>query len=107
MSPVVVYITASSEDEAAAIGKALVAEHLCACANVFPGVRSFYRWEGRIEDDREAVLIAKTTEDRVEAVTERVKALHSADLPCVVALPVAGGNAPFLDWIAEETQPEG
>lgn len=106
MSAVVLYITAASEDEAARIGRALVEEHLCACANVIPGVRSFYRWEGRIEDDREAVLIAKTTEDRVEAATERVKALHSADLPCVVALPVGGGNAPFLDWIAAETQPE-
>lgn len=104
MSPVMLYITASGEDEAARIGRALVEERLCACANVIGGVRSFYRWEGALQDDREAVVVAKTTEDRVAAATERVRALHSYDVPCIVAVPIRGGNDAFLDWIAAETR---
>lgn len=106
MALILLYVTTSGEEEAAMIGRTLVIERLCACANVIAGVRSFYRWEGKVEDDREAVLIAKTTDDRAAAATDRIKALHSADLPCVVALPVAGGNIPFLDWVAAETHAE-
>ncbi|MGE0651231.1 MAG: divalent-cation tolerance protein CutA [Alphaproteobacteria bacterium] len=102
-SVVVLYITTASADDAARIGRALVEERLCACANVIAPVRSFYRWEGRIQDDREAVLIAKTDAGKVEAATVRIKSLHSYELPCIVALPVSGGNADFLEWVARET----
>lgn len=97
------YITASGEEEAARIGRALVEERLCACANVIGPVRSFYRWEGVLKDEREAVLIAKTTDDKVTVVTERVRALHSYALPCVVAVPITDGNRAFLEWVAAET----
>ncbi len=65
MSAMLLYITASNEEEAARIGRTLVEERLCACANVIAPVRSFYRWQGELQDDREAVVIAKTTEDKV------------------------------------------
>ncbi|HEX9810202.1 MAG TPA: divalent-cation tolerance protein CutA [Alphaproteobacteria bacterium] len=103
MGSVVLYVTTSSEEEAARIGRALVAERLVACANVLGRVRSFYHWQGELQDDAEAVLVAKTREERVAAVTERIRALHSYTLPCVVALPIVGGNEAFLDWIAAET----
>lgn len=103
MAAVLLYVTASSPDEAAAIGRTLVEERLCACANVIGPVRSFYRWEGAVQDDREVVLIAKTVAEKVAAATDRVRALHSYTLPCVVALPLVGGNVAFLDWIAAET----
>ncbi len=104
MAPIILYVTASTVEEAAHIGRALVEERLCACASVIPGVRSFYWWEGEVQDDPEAVLIAKTTEDRVTAATERVRKLHSYAVPCVAAVPITGGNAPFLDWVAAETR---
>lgn len=99
-----VYMTAGSAEEAHRIGAVLVAERLAACANVIDGMTSIYRWDGEVRNDREAVLIAKTRGALVDALTARVKALHSYSCPCVVALPIAGGNAAFLDWIASETE---
>ena len=103
MTYCLVYMTAGTADEARRIGAALVEERLCACANVIDGMTSIYRWEGRVQNDTEAVLIAKTREALVDALTERVKALHSYETPCVVAIPITGGNAEFLDWIGAET----
>ena len=89
-----VYITAGSREEALVLGRTLVEEGLAACANVFDGMISIYRWKGAVEQGAEAVLIAKTTEARYEALAARVVALHSYELPCIVKLPVAGGHAP-------------
>jgi len=97
------YMTAGSREEAVRIARALVDERLAACANVLDGMTSVYRWQGRIEEDAETVLIAKTRDDLVGRLVERVKALHSYDCPCVVALPVAGGNHDFIAWIGAET----
>ena len=98
-----VYMTAGSEDEARYIAAELVASRLAACVNMIGGMTSVYRWEDRINEDREVVLIAKTTGDRVAAITEAVYRLHSYDCPCVVSLPVTGGNPAFLEWVAGET----
>lgn len=103
MSVCFVYITAEHASEARAIGRALVEERLAACANILEGKHSLYRWEGEIQEETEAVLIAKTREDLVAALTERVIALHSYDCPCVVAMPIAGGNNAFIEWIHAET----
>lgn len=97
------YMTASDEAEARRIGDALVAERLAACVNMIPGMTSIYRWEGAVQHDSETVVIAKTRADLVDRVTQRVRELHSYSCPCVVALPVAGGNPEFLSWIADET----
>ncbi len=97
------YITAGSRDEAKKIGRALVEARLAACANVIDGMESVYWWEGKLTEDREAVLIVKTRADLVDAVTARVKALHSYAVPCVVALPILDGNPGFLAWVATET----
>lgn len=99
MSHVVVFVTASSAEEAGRIGRALVDERLAACANVVPGVASTYWWQGRVEDAREALLILKTRQDLVARLTARVKALHSYTVPEVIAVPVVGGNADYLRWI--------
>lgn len=98
-----VYMTASSNDEAIRIGRALVEERLAACANILPGMRSLYWWDGRVQDDKETVLIVKTRAAFVPALTERVKALHSYSVPCVVALPIVAGNPAYLDWLLGET----
>jgi periplasmic divalent cation tolerance protein len=104
MSACFIYVTASGSEEARRIGRALVEAHLAACANVIDRVTSVYWWRGEVQEDDEAVLIAKTREDLVDDLTAKVKELHSYECPCVVALPVTGGNADFLDWIESETR---
>lgn len=102
-TPVWIYMTAGSLEEAREIGRALVEERLAACVNLVEGMRSLYRWNGGVEEDEEVVMIAKSRSGLVDVLTDRVKALHSYDCPCVVALPIAGGNPEFLDWIGLET----
>ena len=99
----VVLVTAPDPEKAAEIARALVEERLAACGNVLPGLRSIYRWEGKVQDDREALLLLKTTRARFEALRARVLALHPYQVPEVIALPVEAGSAPYLAWIAEET----
>jgi periplasmic divalent cation tolerance protein len=103
MDAVWIYMTAGSLDEARDIGRTLVDERLAACVNILEGMRSLYRWDGGVEEDEEVVLIAKSRSTLVDALTERVKAIHSYDCPCVIALPITGGNPEFLDWIGLET----
>jgi len=98
-----VYITAADADQALGIGRALVEERLAACANILPGMRSIYRWEGAVDEAAEAVLIVKTRAAQVEAITARVRALHSYRLPCVVAIPLLGGDPEYLAWLARES----
>ena len=103
MSACLVYITARDSEEAVGIGRDLVTNRLAACANVHGPIVSIFRWAGDVQEDQESVLIAKTTNDKVEALTARVLEIHSYDCPCVVALPIASGHSVFLDWIAAET----
>ena len=99
------YVTAGSRDEALSIGRTVVQERLAACANVLDGSTSVYWWRGALEQAGEAVLILKTRAELVERLSARVRELHSYECPCVVALPIAGGNPGYLDWIAGETAP--
>jgi periplasmic divalent cation tolerance protein len=98
-----IYITASSDEEARTIARALVEERLAACANILGAISSIYWWDGKLREDGEVAFIAKTTATLVPRVVERVKALHSYDCPCVVAVPIEAGNAAFLDWIGNQT----
>lgn len=102
MTPQFVYMTAGSLEEAQRIGGKLVEERLAACVNIIDGMHSIYRWEGKRQQDREVVLIAKTTRKRLPALVETVKAVHSYDCPCIVSLAIDGGNPAFLDWIGAE-----
>jgi periplasmic divalent cation tolerance protein len=72
--------------------------------NLVPGVRSIYRWEGAVQDDTEVLLIAKTREALLPALTARVEALHPYDVPEVIALPVTGGSEPYLSWLRASSQ---
>lgn len=99
-----IYITAASADQARSIGRALVEERLAACVNILENMRSFFWWEGKIDQAEEAVLIAKTRDDLIPELIERVKALHSYTMPCVVALRVTAGNPEFLEFLASETK---
>lgn len=105
MSFCLLYVTAASRDEALSLGRALVEARLAACANVLDGMVSVYRWQDEVREDREAVLILKTRADLADAATARLRELHSYACPCVVRLPIEGGNLAFLAWIAAETAP--
>lgn len=101
--PVILYITVSDREEGLRIGRALVEENLCACANVSENVTSVFRLEDGIQEASEAVLIAKTQRQHIDAATDLVKLEHSYDCPCVVAVPIVGGNQEFINWIDTET----
>lgn len=103
MKPLFIYITAKDKNQARDIGKTLVTENLVACVNIIGGVNSLYFWEGKLCDDTEAVLVAKTVDMNLEKIVNRVKKLHTYKVPCIVALPIMGGNKDFLDWVMSET----
>ncbi len=98
-----VYITAPDEKSADEIARLLVENRLAACANILPGIRSVYRWEGKIQSDGEIAIIAKTRKDLVRKLTEEVRLIHPYDCPCIVTWPIEGGHAAYLDWIGAET----
>jgi periplasmic divalent cation tolerance protein len=99
-----VYMTAPTAAEAETIARALVEEKLAACVNIIPGLRSIYRWEGKLVEENEVALIAKSRAELFEALSVRVKALHSYSCPCIVATPLSAGYPPYLDWLAGETK---
>jgi len=100
---VVVLVTAGSADEAAGIGDALVEARLVACANVIGPIRSIYRWQGAVERAEEHLLLLKGRAEDLPAIEAQVRALHSYDVPEVLALPVRGGSAAYLAWLVEST----
>jgi periplasmic divalent cation tolerance protein len=101
---IVVFVTCGSEEEALKIGRTLVEERLAACANIISPIRSIYRWEGKICDEKEWLLLIKTRESLFEDLAKRVKALHSYTVPEIIALPIVEGSPAYLNWIAENTK---
>jgi len=103
MDVCLLYVTAASREDALALARTLVGEGLAACGNVIDGMISVYRWQGELRQDPEAVLILKTRVGLAEAATARLRSLHGYDCPCIVQVPVTGGNPDFLAWVASET----
>ena len=99
----VVLVTAPGVEQARSLARALVEARLVACANLVPGVRSIYRWEGQVQEDEEVLLVLKTRADRGEALARRIRELHPYDLPEVIELPAAGGSVDYLDWVRAES----
>lgn len=81
------------------LAESLVEERLAACVNLVPGLTSVYRWEGRVQQDAEILLLIKTIEARVEALTERLRRLHPYEVPEIIALPIASGLTDYLNWV--------
>jgi periplasmic divalent cation tolerance protein len=99
-----VHITCPAE-AAPALAEALVRERLAACVSALPGVRSVYRWEGRLEQADETLLVAKTSQDRYDALEAAVRRLHPYELPEIVAVHVARGLPAYLRWVEDSTTP--
>jgi periplasmic divalent cation tolerance protein len=103
-APMVVLVTCGSEDEALKIARTLVEEHLAACVNLVSPIRSIYRWEGKIWDEREWLLVIKTQKQRFEELERKVKSLHSYSVPEIIGLPIIEGASSYLEWLLEMTK---
>jgi periplasmic divalent cation tolerance protein len=101
----VVLVTAPDAAVGQRLARALVEERLAACVNVVPGVHSVYRFEGKIHEDPEVLLVVKTRTERAAPLEARVRELHPYDMPEVLRVPLAGGSPPYLEWVREGTRP--
>jgi periplasmic divalent cation tolerance protein len=103
---ILVMITAGSEEEGVRIAEALLEERLVACANLIGGIRSLYRWQGKVCDDSEILMLCKTVRRLFSRLSEKVKSIHSYEVPEIIALPLLEGWPPYLDWVEQETTPD-
>ncbi|PWA80740.1 nitrogen regulatory PII-like, alpha/beta [Artemisia annua] len=101
---IVVYVTVPNKEAGKKLAASIVKEKLAACVNRVPGVESVYLWQGEIQTDSEELLIIKTRESLLNDLTEHVKANHEYDVPEVIALPITGGSAPYLEWLKSSTR---
>ncbi|KAH1065405.1 hypothetical protein J1N35_030392 [Gossypium stocksii] len=101
---IVVYVTVPNRDAGRKLADSIVKEKLAACVNIVPGVESVYEWEGKVNTDPEELLIIKTRQSLLPALTEHVKANHEYDVPEVIALPIGGGSAEYLEWLKNSTR---
>ncbi|MGH9694861.1 MAG: divalent-cation tolerance protein CutA [Bryobacteraceae bacterium] len=102
----IVFSTCGCEAEANRLARALVEERLAACVTVLPGLTSIYRWQGKVETASEHLLLVKTTRERLPAVENRIRELHSYELPEIIAVPITAGSEKYLAWIQEQVLPE-
>jgi periplasmic divalent cation tolerance protein len=102
--PIVVLVTSGSEEEALKIANALIEEHLAACVSLVAPIRSIYRWEGKVWDEKEWLLIIKTQKQRFEEIEKKVKSLHSYSVPEIISLPIGKGSSSYLNWLVEMTK---
>jgi periplasmic divalent cation tolerance protein len=103
-NPIVVLITAGSEEEGRNIAGLLVKEKKAACVNILPGVESLFRWKGRIDSARECLLLVKTRAALLPEIIRLVKGIHSYELPEIIALPITGGSEDYLRWLDSACQ---
>lgn len=99
----VVFVTVGNVEEASKIGRALVEEKLIACVNIIPQIHSIYWWKGKICDDQECLLIMKTRSSLFPSLKDRIRRLHSYEVPEIIAFPIAQGLPDYLNWVVENT----
>jgi periplasmic divalent cation tolerance protein len=97
---IVVFMTAADGAEARRLAEMLIEKRLAACVQILPSIESVYRWQGRIERQPEVLLLAKTTRAKFEELEREVRAVHSYETPEIVAVSIAAGSGPYLQWLA-------
>ena len=103
ISPIIVLVTTSSDEEAERIGKMVVSSGLAACANVMKDIQSIFRWDDKVNVENECLMVIKTTLDRFSEIETAIRKHHSYSVPEIIALPIIAGSAPYLEWIKAET----
>jgi periplasmic divalent cation tolerance protein len=98
-----VLTTLPNADAAAEMAKSIVEERLAACANLFPALRSIYKWQAKLEDQNEVLVLFKTRQEHFDRLRSRILELHPYEVPEVLAIPVEQAYQPYLDWLARET----
>ena len=98
-TPIVVLVTASSKEEAEKIVQRLLKERLIACANIIGPVQSLFWWQGKIDEAQEHLILMKTRKDLFSKLSEKVKALHSYQIPEIIAVPIVEGFKPYMEWL--------
>ena len=99
MNEILILSTTNTMDLAQKIASALVREHEAACVNIVPGIKSIYFWEGKECEDEECLLLIKSSSDRFDAVQERIRMLHTYEVPEIIALPITAGDSNYLAWL--------
>ena len=99
-----VLTTVGSQSEARKIAQTLVERRLAACVNIVPRVQSIYKWEGKVEEAEEYLLLIKTVKLREEQVRAAIRELHSYELPEYIAIPIASGSAEYLKWLSDSVE---
>ncbi len=102
MEAILVYSTFPSESEASDLAEKLIKQKLIACANIIPSMTSVYQWKGKMQTEKEAVFIGKTTKARYEEVQKFIQDHHSYECPCVLQIKIEDGSTPFFQWIEEQ-----
>jgi len=99
----VILVTTANQEEAVRIGKEMVNAKLAACANIIPGIQSIYRWDGKVVQEQEVLLILKSIKPRYRALEKAIKAMHTYEIPEIIALPVKEGLDRYIGWVNRET----
>jgi len=99
----IVYITAGSEEEAKRLAKALVEERLAACCSIISKIQSIYSWEGKLQQENEHLIMCKTRNTLFGPLEQRVREIHSYDVPEILMVPVLDGSGPYLEWLLNST----
>ena len=107
MSYVLVIVTTANKEEAVKIVRSLLKERLIACANILGPVSSRFWWQGKIDEAKEFMVFMKSSKNLFERLSERVREIHSYDVPEIIALPIIEGSPPYLDWLKSCLQPVG
>ena len=104
MMTLLVFVTCPDPEQAASLATILVEERLAACGNILSGMRSIYRWEDKIHDGKETLLLLKTTADVYPRLETRLKALHPYEVPEIIAVDLVKGLPAYLAWVTESVQ---
>ncbi|PIN74582.1 hypothetical protein COV18_06845 [Candidatus Woesearchaeota archaeon CG10_big_fil_rev_8_21_14_0_10_37_12] len=98
MKPLLIYITASTKQEAEQISEILIKKKLASCVNILPEIQSHYIWNGKLQKEKEVLMLVKTFDAKYKQVESTIKKIHSYETPCIVAIPIIKGNEAYLRW---------
>lgn len=100
----IVYVVCKNQTESSKIGRILIEKRLAACVNIIPVIKSIYRWKGKIIEDSESILLAKTISNKIGELIKKVKKLHSYDVPCIEVIEISRGNKDYFNWLKKEVK---